>query len=181
MLHLDAAWLEQLWQERTGFRLEAQEPIRVSHEPLLYTAYCELNTLLFSAASVLSKEAALIEFLLHHWPAHCQPLAPARPLSPVLQKNLDRWIDGQLSTIPLHELAQETGFSRYQLIRAFRRHTGLTPQRWQLNQRVNLARDALKQGEELADIAYRLGFSDQSHFQRVFKHYTGVTPGQYRG
>ncbi|MGE4590641.1 AraC family transcriptional regulator [Alcaligenes aquatilis] len=181
MLHLDAIWLEQLWQESTGLSLKAQEPIRVSHEPLLYAAYCELNALLFSAAPVLNKEAALIEFLLHHWPAHGQLLAPAPPPSPVLQKSLDRWIDGQLSTIPLHELAQETGFSRYQLIRAFRRHTGLTPQRWQLNQRVNLARDALKQGEELADIAYRLGFSDQSHFQRVFKHYTGVTPGQYRG
>lgn len=181
MLHLDAAWLKQLWQESTGFRLGAQEPIRVSHEPELYAVYCELNTLLFSAAPVLSKEAALIDFLLHHGSAQSQPLAPAPPPSPVLQKTLDRWVKGQLATIPLHELAQETGFSRYQLIRAFRRHTGLTPQRWQLNQRINLARDALLQGDELADIAYRLGFADQSHFQRVFKHYTGVTPGQYRG
>lgn len=180
MLHLDAQWLEQLWQESTGLALDAQEPIRVCHEPQQYAAYCELNTLLFSTAAILDKEAALIDFLLHRWPAQAQPLAPAPPPSPVLQKTLDCWIQGQLTHLPLHELAQKTGFSRYQLIRAFRRHTGLTPQRWQLNQRVNLARDALRHGDELADIAYRLGFSDQSHFQRVFKHYTGVTPGQYR-
>uniref|UniRef100_A0A0N4ZLY7 HTH araC/xylS-type domain-containing protein n=1 Tax=Parastrongyloides trichosuri TaxID=131310 RepID=A0A0N4ZLY7_PARTI len=159
-----------VWLECT---LGAREPIRVSHEPELYAAYCELNTLLFSAAPILSKEAALIDFLFHHGSAQSQPLAPAPPPSPVLQKTLDRWVEGQLATVPLHELAQETGFSRYQLIRAFRRHTGLTPQHWQLNQRVNLARDALLQGDELADIAYRLGFADQSHFQRVFKHYTG--------
>ncbi|WP_176518330.1 AraC family transcriptional regulator, partial [Pseudomonas faucium] len=32
----------------------------------------------------------------------------------------------------------------------------------------------------LAEVAYRLGFADQSHFQRVFKAHVGVTPGQYR-
>lgn len=181
MLHLDATWLEQLWQESTEFRPKTAEPVRVSHQPSLYAAYCELNTVLFSEAPVLNKEAALIDFLLHHWPDQAQLLVPSPPPSPLLQKNLKRWIEGQLATVPLHELAQETGLSRYQLIRAFRRHTGLTPQRWQLNQRVNLARHALREGDGLADIAYRLGFADQSHFQRVFKLYTGVTPGQYRG
>ena len=180
MLHLDASWFAQLWQESTGHSLEPLEPIRVCQDPQLYAAYCELNRLLFSPAPTLSKEAALIDFLLQYGPSQGHPLVPAAAPNPVLQKTLDRWVQGQLATVPLHELAQETGFSRYQLIRAFRRHTGLTPQRWQLNQRVNLARDALRQGEELADIAYRLDFSDQSHFQRVFKHYTGVTPGKYR-
>lgn len=180
MLHLDAAWFAQLWQESTGLSLDPLEPIRVCQDPQLYAAYCELNRLLFSPAPTLSKEAALIDFLLQYGPSQGHPLVPAAAPNPVLQKTLDRWVQGQLATVPLHELAQETGFSRYQLIRAFRRHTGLTPQRWQLNQRVNLARDALRQGEELSDIAYRLDFSDQSHFQRVFKHYTGVTPGQYR-
>jgi AraC-like DNA-binding protein len=32
----------------------------------------------------------------------------------------------------------------------------------------------------LLDIALTCGFSDQSHFNRVFKKHTGVPPGQYR-
>ncbi|WP_199775933.1 MULTISPECIES: helix-turn-helix transcriptional regulator [unclassified Enterobacter] len=70
--------------------------------------------------------------------------------------------------------------SRYQLIRAFRAVTGMTPHAYQLNRRVNQARQWLQSGSEITDIAYRLGFADQSHFQRVFKAHTGVTPGCYR-
>ncbi len=98
MLHLDAAWLEQLWQESAKTQTPLQEPIRVCHDALLYAAYCELNTLLFSSASSLNKEAALIEFLLQYG------LSQGRTLS-----------------LPLQALAQEAGLSRYQLIRAFRR------------------------------------------------------------
>lgn len=32
----------------------------------------------------------------------------------------------------------------------------------------------------LADIAYQIGFDDQSHFTRIFKRYTGFPPGLYR-
>ncbi|MNN80835.1 Transcriptional activator NphR [compost metagenome] len=82
--------------------------------------------------------------------------------------------------LTLGELAALAGMGRYQLIRAFRAVTGLTPHAYQLNQRINLARDWLRRGTPVADIAYGLGFADQSHFQRVFKAHTGVTPGLYR-
>ena len=32
----------------------------------------------------------------------------------------------------------------------------------------------------IADIAYAVGFDDQSYFTRIFKKLTGVSPGQYR-
>ena len=35
-------------------------------------------------------------------------------------------------------------------------------------------------GLSLLDIAYLLGFSEQSAFQRAFKRWTGATPGDYR-
>lgn len=58
--------------------------------------------------------------------------------------------------------------------------SGMSPHRWRLNRRINRARQWLRQGVPLAEVAYRLGFADQAHFQRLFKHYTAVTPGQYR-
>ena len=73
------------------------------------------------------------------------------------------------------------GMSRYQLIRAFRAATGMTPHAWQLNQRINQARERIRAGEGISEVAYGLGFADQAHFQRVFKAHAGITPGRYRG
>ena len=48
----------------------------------------------------------------------------------------------------LAELAALAGLSRYQLIRAFRRATGMTTHAWQINQRVNMARERLRAGPD---------------------------------
>jgi AraC-like DNA-binding protein len=46
---------------------------------------------------------------------------------------------------------------------------------------VKHACDKLKRtNEPLADIAFETGFSDQSHFNRVFKKLIGLTPLEYR-
>lgn len=42
---------------------------------------------------------------------------------------------------------------------------------------LNLVSD---QGMSLVDVSFLLGFSEQSAFQRAFKRWTGVSPGQYR-
>ena len=47
--------------------------------------------------------------------------------------------------------------------------------------RVDKAIDYLKKSSYTqAEIAYLTGFSDQSHFIRVFKQHTGMTPSSYK-
>lgn len=46
--------------------------------------------------------------------------------------------------------------------------------------RCELAKEALKGSASLAEIALRLGFSDQSAFHRAFVRWTGRTPGDFR-
>jgi AraC-like DNA-binding protein len=46
--------------------------------------------------------------------------------------------------------------------------------------RCELAREALAKATPIKEIASRLGYSEQSAFQRAFKRWTGMTPGQYR-
>lgn len=58
--------------------------------------------------------------------------------------------------------------------------SGMGPHQWRLNRRINRARQWLRQGLPLAEVAYRLGFADQAHFQRLFRQHTAVTPGHYR-
>ncbi|KVE37748.1 AraC family transcriptional regulator [Burkholderia sp. TSV86] len=184
MLHVDAHWWQTLRQEAAAApeRPPVDEPVRVSRVPADYVRFCCLNSLLFSDASVHEKEAALIEFVCDYGtPGDRLATRAQRRTSsgPRIQPVLDALRCGQADA-SLSELAALARMSRYQLIRAFRDATGLTPHAWQTNQRINQARERLRAGHDIARVAHDLGFSDQSHFQRVFKAYTGVTPGSYR-
>ncbi|MFQ6575763.1 helix-turn-helix transcriptional regulator [Pseudomonas sp. UM16] len=182
MVHLDGAWLQALRLE-SGQATRAGEPARISGDAGLYQRFCRLNDMLFSHADTAAKEAALIEFVGDYDASAHPPLAssmlPQLPHS-TLKALLLRLEEPANQLLTLGELAALAGMGRYQLIRAFRAATGLTPHAYQLNQRINLARDWLRRGTPVVDIAYDLGFADQSHFQRVFKAHTGVTPGLYR-
>lgn len=183
MLHVHADWLAALRLEAGLACATPGAPARISHCAQLYRQFCELNDVLFSHASTLEKEAALVAFLGDNDFAEQPTLvaAPVPPLAPTTLRALTRRIElegpGQLN---LDELARQTGMGRYALIRAFRAATGLTPHAYLLNARVNRGRQLLGQGQALADVAYRLGFADQAHFQRVFKAHVGITPGLYR-
>jgi AraC-like DNA-binding protein len=82
--------------------------------------------------------------------------------------------------ISLAGLATESGLSPFHLIRVFKAETGLTPHRYLSQVRVRRAEKLIRQGIDLADTAYEVGFADQSHLNRHFKGITGITPGAYR-
>jgi AraC-like DNA-binding protein len=83
------------------------------------------------------------------------------------------------ASVPLAELATETGLSRFQAVRTFKRRFGLPPQAYQLRVRLGVAQKQLREGMPPALVAAELGFVDQSHFTRHFKRFVGVTPGRY--
>ncbi|KJF67487.1 AraC family transcriptional regulator [Rhizobium nepotum] len=87
-------------------------------------------------------------------------------------------LDGNVS---ISEVAQMCNLSRGYFIRAFRETTGMTPYQWVLRKRVDRARDLLRASNTtLAEVAIACGFSDQSHFTRVFADIVGTTPGSWR-
>jgi AraC family transcriptional regulator len=99
------------------------------------------------------------------------------------------WLDtveeilrARLSCPPsLRELAREVGVHPVHLARTFRRFEHASIGEHLRSLRVEFARSRLVSGAEpLSHIALEAGFSDQSHFTRVFKRMTGVTPGRYR-
>lgn len=183
MLHLDADWVQRLRQESHP-DAGASQQVRLSNDRGLYQRFCQLNDQLFSTAHWQDKEAALIEFITD-FPSQNQPAIspaadPARASAGVRQVMACLQRDPQ-ALHPLEQLAQQARLSRYQLIRAFRTATGMTPHAYQLNLRIIQARVSLLAGEAPAALAQRLGFADQAHFQRVFKAHVGITPGRYKG
>lgn len=83
--------------------------------------------------------------------------------------------------ITLDRLAQACSLSPSAFLRAFRKSTGLPPHQWLLARRVDRAAALMRQGElPLSEVALSSGFSDQSHFTRVFSQRMGVSPGAWR-
>jgi AraC-like DNA-binding protein len=82
--------------------------------------------------------------------------------------------------VSLDHLGEIAGLSKYHLLRAFTKETGITPYSYLETLRIDRAKTLLKQGSTPAEAALSAGFSDQSHFTHAFKRFIGITPGQYR-
>lgn len=81
----------------------------------------------------------------------------------------------------LQDLADHVGLSRHHLCRVFRTELNESPMSFVRSQRAQAARRLLESsGLALSEIAYQLGFADQSHLTRCFKAFYGRTPGQWR-
>ncbi|SDK35729.1 AraC family transcriptional regulator [Billgrantia gudaonensis] len=82
--------------------------------------------------------------------------------------------------VSLDDISQAAHLSKYHFLRLFRQQFGITPHQYVLNCRVNAACHALEAGVAPAEVAFRYGFTDLSHFNRRFKRIYGKTPNQYQ-
>jgi AraC-like DNA-binding protein len=89
--------------------------------------------------------------------------------------------DRPAARITLQELATVAGLSRMHFAAQFRAATGMRPHQYLLKQRIERAKELLKQAEiSLVDVALTVGFQTQAHFTTVFKRFAGDTPYQWR-
>jgi two-component system response regulator YesN len=85
------------------------------------------------------------------------------------------------SQLTLDEIATEVGLSRFHITRLIKRSTGKTITQHIRTLRINRARELLETTDrDYVDIAYELGFADQSYFIKQFREMTGTTPARYR-
>ncbi len=100
--------------------------------------------------------------------------------NPRVAERLRELIHADLDThLDLRTLLRETGLSRFQVVRAFKRAYGLPPHAYQLCYRIARAKRLLCEGHRPAYVATELCFSDQSHLNRHFKRLLGATPREY--
>jgi AraC-like DNA-binding protein len=131
---------------------------------------------LFAAADAFAFEAALT--------AAVEPMLARRRLhigvTPTLRGLRERIDDDPPQRLTLAEMATAAGLSRFQLLRAFVKATGLTPQAYARQARARLARRLIRGGMELAEAASAAGFADQAHMTRALVDQYAVTPGRLR-
>ena len=91
------------------------------------------------------------------------------------------YIDAHIGErISLGELARQAGCSRFHFARQFRLSTGESPMGYLRRVRIERSKGILQSSETtIAEVAASLGFSDQSHFTRIFGRLVGVPPGSF--
>ncbi len=85
-------------------------------------------------------------------------------------------------TADVRAVVRQTGYSHRRFNALFVQAVGLTPKRYcrvRRFQQVLRLIDASPAASWI-DVAVDCGYSDQSHFNREFREFTGMTPGEYR-
>ena len=145
---------------------------RLAH---VFASLTESSSLLQNESLLLSVVARLITDHLVRGNA----LSDAGRVHPAVLRVKD-WLEANSEqNVSIHSLAGLAGLSPYYLVRAFHRHVGVPPHKYQTIVRINRARKLLTSGAAISEVAYRTGFCDQSHLNRCFKRTLGVTPGKY--
>lgn len=132
------------------------------------------------ALDALAQEEGVCALLLHVERRHRLAGTRVRARPPAVERAVERLHAAPESAPSLAELAALCGVGRFQLLRGFKRHLGITPHAYLTQLRVCHARRQLAAGRTPAETAAALGFADQSHLTRAFVKYFGVAPGRYR-
>ena len=84
--------------------------------------------------------------------------------------------------LTIKDLAAGVYLSPTYLSYLFKQKTGYTINDYITTVRMERAKELLKDpGHTLSDIAIEVGYHEQGYFTRIFKKYTGQSPGKYRG
>jgi AraC family transcriptional regulator len=172
------------------------DPARVSVPPLDALDLPHLRAAMGAVDAELTAGAAggplasesLANVLAVHLIRHL--LAPRRParrrdgtLPRAKVRAVVEYVEAHLGAGPtLEQLAAVARLSPYYFARQFKAATGLPPHQYVILRRVERAKQLLQTGGgfSLAEVAARVGFSDQSQFTHHFKRVVGVTPRLFR-
>lgn len=93
-----------------------------------------------------------------------------------------RIMEAEYATLSgVYELAERVGVSWEHLTRSFGSKMGCTPVKYLTDIRLQAAmNNLLNTGDTIEEVACKNGFAGGNYFTKVFKKYTGLTPGQYR-
>ncbi|WP_158602329.1 AraC family transcriptional regulator [Cohnella endophytica] len=105
--------------------------------------------------------------------AHPLPIPIARAIA-FMEQHLEQ-------PLTIEAIARQSGWSHEHFTRMFVSSVGMSPKRALLERRLLRAEQLMMNGQwTVKQIAYRVGFGDEHHFSKMYKHIRGNTPTEYK-
>jgi AraC family transcriptional regulator len=99
----------------------------------------------------------------------------------VMRRVLDFIHDNLSDELRMESLAAVAGLSHYRFAHNFKLAEGIAPHQYVIRVRMERGKQMLRDTDHsIAEIALAVGCQSSSHFTRLFRRATGVTPTEYR-
>lgn len=83
--------------------------------------------------------------------------------------------------ISIDKLVEKTSLSKSYFFKVFKNTLGLSPIDYLTSERINFSKNLMKTTNfQVAEIAYKSGFSSPSYFSKLFKRHERITPGEFK-
>ncbi|WP_298651699.1 AraC family transcriptional regulator [uncultured Proteiniphilum sp.] len=93
---------------------------------------------------------------------------------------LDFLNENYMYELSVEDIASFTGRSLSTLKRDFKKISNLSPEKWLIQRRLEVAYEKLKEtGKSVTDVYMEVGFKNFSHFSSAFKKQYGMAPSNY--
>ena len=96
---------------------------------------------------------------------------------------LDTWLTSHLTdtSLNINSFAESMGYGRTTFFKKVKKITGMTPNDYIKDMRMNQAANLLKDPKlTISEVSYMVGINDPYYFSKIFKSFFGITPSNYR-
>ena len=169
----------ELWQKESGLPFF---PTAVIFDRDIIKRYLEVHFALERPSSGLERQSLLLDLLAELITRFAENRPTPRGFGSehqALSRAFEYLVAHCVENISLKSLAGIANLSPFHFSRVFSQHFGMPPHAFQTQLRVSRAKQLLRRGYPIPEIAFLTGFADQSHLARHFKRLVGVPPGQY--
>lgn len=171
-----------------GLNPNANVPIKLAlRDPMIrqLAEACGREVIEFGTTGRLFAESLTMAVVTHIFRTYASggpPLVARGGLTPKHTRRVLSYIADHLAEdIGVDDLAAEVGLSAHYFAETFKKTVGVTPYRYLLTQRIERAKNLLRDGKTpLAKIAEMVGFSSQTQFTAHFRNMVGITPARFR-
>ncbi|WP_052018367.1 AraC family transcriptional regulator [Novosphingobium lindaniclasticum] len=177
------------WEGGSGPLLDHAGDMRFAYsDPLSAALARQIVAELYRPASAerdnyIVSLVSVLKLHLIHVPADCGSSAyPVSNFSSYRVHNaIEAIIRSPSAEHRLDDLAQQAGVTPSHFGRMFKKATGQTPHQYVLKARLERAQQMLEMTDAPVNvIAEKLGFNNQSHFNRIFRQFMAKTPTDFR-
>lgn len=161
--------------------IEKKDMVRFSN-PIVYDYKLKQRILCLSSAILNGKDEALCsELLLSLTDSLIQTnlSTDCKKDSAIIRKAKDMLHSNLENVLKLDEICKELHLSKFQFIRLFKSHTGISPYQYFLNCKIERAKQLIEKQRDVYAAVAECGFVDLTHLNKHFKSVYGKTAFEY--